>query len=147
MKYFLSIMLFVCSFNALAQPSTYIDGNGIRMYHTLFNSQMMDATAANALNLKRAPNVATLTISLSKPLGDGSFSLGQKGLIKAYALNILGQRTDFEFIPVDEGDVTYYLAQIRYSDRETLRVFILAGFENGARVSTEFNQQMYVEHD
>lgn len=129
----------------LVHANSYTDGNGIRLYHTLFNSQMMDAQAANALGLERAPDVATLTVALTKPLEDGTFSLGREGLLRAWVLNIVGQRTDLDFTPVVEGDVTYYIAQIKHTHRETLRVFILGGFEDGSRAETSFHQVMYVE--
>lgn len=141
------LLLCLVAAPALAQNKLYSDGNGIRIYHTLFNSQMMEASAANALGLVRAPNMATLTVALTKPEGVDQFSLGKPGLLRAHILNILGQRTELEFTPVNEGEVTYYIAQIRYTDRETLRVFILAGFDDGSRGEATFHQQMYIDDE
>jgi len=130
-----------------AQTNNLTDGQGIRIYHTLFNSLMMEPSAAKALRLTRAPNVASLTVALSKPLGDDQYSLGRPGLIRAWAKNILGQEEELNFVTVEEGEVTYYIAQVQHSNNETLRIKILAGFDDGSRAEALFHQQMYVEND
>ena len=147
MRALLFSLLLVVSTHSFAQTQTYTDGQGIRIYHTLFNSLMMEPAAANALNLTRAPNVASLTVALTKPLGEDRFSLGQPGLLRAWSKNILGQEEELEFVTVEEGDVVYYIAQVRHSNNETLRIKILAGFEDGSRAEALFHQQMYVEND
>lgn len=147
MRFVLLLVTLLAMPSAFAQNKLFTDGNGIRVYHTLFNSQMMDRQSAEALGLVRAPNMATLTVALTAPEGQGRFSLGREGLLRAHVLNILGQRTDLVFTPVHEGDVTYYIAQLRHTDRETLRVYILAGFDDGSRADISFHQQMYVEDE
>jgi len=144
---FAIFLLFIISGFAIAAPQGHTDAPGIRMYHSLFNSKLMDKKAAAALDLVRADDVATLTIALTQPLDNGQFSLGKAGLLKAHTLNVRGQRKDLEFTTVSEGEVTYYIAQIRHNKDDLLRFFIIAGFEDGARVSTKFNQRMYLDND
>jgi len=139
--------LILLSSAVLAAPQGHTDAPGIRMYHSLFNSKLLDKKAATSLDLVRANDVATLTIALTKPLDKGQFSLGKPGLLKAHTLNVRGQRKDLEFTAVNEGEITYYIAQVRHSKDEVLRFFIIAGFDDGARVSTKFNQRMYLGDD
>ena len=147
MRYLILVFSLLISSPSLSETRTYTDGQGIRVYHTLFNSLMMEPEAANALGLTRAGDVASLTVALTKPQGDNRFSLGRPGLLRAWSKNILGQEEELSFVTVEEGDVVYYIAQIDHTNNETLRIKILAGFDDGSRAEAIFHQQMYVEND
>ncbi len=57
--------------------------------------------------------------------------------------NLLGQMTVLDFREVKEGDAVYYLAEIRHTDRETLRFKVTVAMPDGKERELEFQQQMF----
>ena len=57
--------------------------------------------------------------------------------------NLLSQETALDFREVREGDAIYYLAEVRHTDRETLRFRIQVTTPDGETRALEFQQQMF----
>jgi hypothetical protein len=57
--------------------------------------------------------------------------------------NLLEQRTDLDFREVREGSAIYYLAEMRYTDRETLRFRVAITTPDGIEREHTFQQKMY----
>ena len=57
--------------------------------------------------------------------------------------NLLSQEVDLEFREVREGDAIYYLAEVRHTDRETLRFRIQVTTPDGEERELTFQQQMF----
>ena len=57
--------------------------------------------------------------------------------------NLLSQEVDLEFREVREGDAIYYLAEVRHTDRETLRFRIQVTTPDGEVRELAFQQQMF----
>lgn len=57
--------------------------------------------------------------------------------------NLLSQETALDFREVREGDAIYYLAEVRHTDRETLRFRIQVTTPDGETRTLEFQQQMF----
>jgi hypothetical protein len=57
--------------------------------------------------------------------------------------NLLEQRTDLDFREVREGSAIYYLAEMRYTDRETLRFRVAITTPDGIERELTFQQKMY----
>jgi hypothetical protein len=68
-----------------------------------------------------------------------------RGELDGVAVNLLEQRTVLEFREVREGDAVYYLAPVRYTDRETLRFRITIRSADGVDRVLAFQQQMFWE--
>jgi hypothetical protein len=88
----------------------------------------------------RGPDRALLNVSI----------LGDDGKPVAAALagtvrNLLEQTSPLEFAEVREGAAIYYLAQLRHTDRDTLRFAIDIRAPDGTTQRLEFQQQMYVD--
>jgi hypothetical protein len=64
--------------------------------------------------------------------------------ITGKAKNNLGQFKTIEFTEVKEGDAIYYLAQIKYSNEETIH-FTLAINDGKEQQTLKFSQQFYVD--
>ncbi len=64
--------------------------------------------------------------------------------ISGQAKNNLGQFKTLEFTEVKEGDAIYYLAQIKYSNEETLH-FTLAINDGKEQQTLKFSQKFYVD--
>lgn len=57
--------------------------------------------------------------------------------------NLLSQVVELEFREVREGDAIYYLAEIRHTDRETLRFLANVVTPDGVERQLRFQQQMF----
>lgn len=57
--------------------------------------------------------------------------------------NLLSQMTELDFREVREGDAIYYLAEVRHTDRETLRFKVTVRTPDGADRELSFQQQMF----
>jgi hypothetical protein len=64
--------------------------------------------------------------------------------ITGKAKNNLGQFKTIEFTEVKEGDAIYYLAQVKYSNEETIH-FTLAINDGKEQQTLKFSQQFYVD--
>jgi hypothetical protein len=64
--------------------------------------------------------------------------------ITGKAKNNLGQFKTIEFTEVKEGDAIYYLAQIKYSNEETIN-FTLAINDGNEQQTLKFSQKFYVD--
>lgn len=64
--------------------------------------------------------------------------------ITGKAKNNLGQFKSIEFTEVKEGDAIYYLAQIKYSNEETIN-FTLAINDGNEQQTLNFSQKFYVD--
>lgn len=145
MRYITALLLLFAASTSFAFPPSYTDGDQMRIYHQVLNSTLINPDIAQAVGLERANNIANITVSLSSKNQDGTFSLGQDGLLKAYIMDGIGKRIDIKFKPIVEPGSTYYIGQFRYTNHERIRVFINAGFDDGRRANANFNQVMWVE--
>ena len=64
--------------------------------------------------------------------------------INGQAKNNLGQFKNLEFTEVKEGDAIYYLAQVSYTDEETLH-FTLEITDGKEQQTLKFSQKFYVD--
>lgn len=63
--------------------------------------------------------------------------------LKGVARNLLGQEVALDFREVREGPAIYYLAEVRHTDRETLRFSIQVTTPDGETREMTFQQQMF----
>lgn len=57
--------------------------------------------------------------------------------------NLLSQVSELDFREIREGDAIYYLAEIRHTDRETLRFKVAVRTPDGTDREFAFQQQMF----
>ena len=57
--------------------------------------------------------------------------------------NLLEQRAGLDFREIREGDAIYYLAEVRHTDRETLRFHVEITTPDGITRALKFQQQMF----
>lgn len=108
------------------------------VHYVVIRTSFLKPDIAARNNIVRGPDRALLNISV----------LGQDGRPVAAELsgtvrNLLEQVTPLEFQTVREGEAIYYLAQIRHTDRETLRFAIDIVPPDGITQQLRFQQQMY----
>ena len=59
--------------------------------------------------------------------------------------NLLGQVSALEFRQINEGSAIYYLAAIKFTDRETLRFRVALTLPDGVTRELAFQQQMFLD--
>lgn len=92
------------------------------VHYNAFNSTLLRAEMAQQYGLERSSTLATLNITVLA--ADQPGKPAQQVSVTGYAMNPLSQQQRLEFDQVVEGDAVYYLAQVRFTNLETLRFFI-----------------------
>lgn len=93
-------------------------GNYEVLYTVIPSTTLLPEMAAE-YHIVRAGDQALVNIALRKHLPDGS-DIAQPATIKGTYSDLI-QSKDLQFREVNETGATYYLAQLRFTDRETLR--------------------------
>jgi hypothetical protein len=100
---------------------------------TFFNEQI-----AERYQIKRGRDRALLNLSI---LNDSQTPVA--AAVEGDVTNLLGQITTLEFREVSEGGAIYYLAALKFADRETLRFRISMTMADGVSRELKFQQQMF----
>lgn len=110
------------------------------VHYILFPTMFLSPEIAANYRITRGPDLALLNISVLSAQG-----VPTRVAIEGTVTNLLGQQQPLGFSETREGDAVYYLASIRYTDRETLRFAIDIVPPDGTAQRLEFQQQMYLE--
>jgi hypothetical protein len=110
------------------------------VHYVVIRTSFLTPEIAARNGIVRGPDRALLNVSV----------LGDDGKPVAAALagtvrNLLEQSSPLEFAEVRGGEAIYYLAQLRHTDRDTLRFAIDIRPPDGTTQRLEFQQQMYVD--
>ena len=92
------------------------------VHYNAFNSTLLRAEMAQQYRLERSSTLATLNITVLA--ADLPGKPAQQVTLSGYSMNPLSQQQRLEFNQVIEGEAVYYLAQVRFTNLETLRFFI-----------------------
>ena len=108
------------------------------VHYSVFNSMFLTPEVAEQYGITRARDRAVVTISVLNP---ESMSVAVKltGTFK----NQLSQEYKLKFKKID-GTAIYYVATLRFTDREILRFHIVAALPQGNR-EMNFQQKLYLE--
>ena len=108
------------------------------VHYVVVQSTFFSEEIALQYDIVRGPGRALVNLSILDDQGipvavtpDGS------------ATNLLGQSSSLEFREIREGPAIYYLADVRYTDRDTLRFSIRITTPDGRVHTLEFQQQMF----
>jgi hypothetical protein len=112
--------LLLGSTQASAQQSTRL--GPWEVHYNAFNSTLLRAEMAQQYKLERSSTLATLNITVLAAELPGKPA--QQVKVSGYSMNPLSQQQRLQFNQVVEGDAVYYLAQVRFTNLETLRFFI-----------------------
>ncbi len=155
----IGIALFLLIGNAFAEsvdnPPTIETSKTFGAYEVLYTvipSTTLSPEMAAEYRIVRAGDQALMNISVRKHLADGSDVAQAAQLTGTYSDLI--QTKKLEFREVAESGAIYYLAQLRFTDHETLRFDIKVNpqFHEGdtapigAPFAISFTRKFYVEH-
>jgi hypothetical protein len=108
------------------------------VHYVVIRTSFLKPEIAARNDIVRGPDRALLNISV---IGDDGKPV--VATLSGRVRNLLEQETPLEFREVREGEAVYYLAQIRHTDRETLRFYIDIQPPDGTTQRLEFLQQTY----
>ena len=107
------------------------------VHYVVVRSSFVNEAIAERYGIVRGRDRALMNISI---LDDGEAVRAELG---GTVTNLLEQQTMLEFREVQEGPAIYYLAEVRYTDRETLRFAVDITLPDGETRTLRFQQKMY----
>jgi len=110
------------------------------VHYILLPTTFLNPEIARRYGITRGADLALLNISVLSS-EDTPTRVGIEGTVT----NLLGQQQPLSFSETREDYAVYYLATIRYTDREVLRFAIDITPPDGTSQRLEFQQQMYIE--
>jgi hypothetical protein len=136
--------------NAVRIETSKTFGNYEVLYTVIPSTTLLPEMAAE-YQIVRASDQALVNISVRKHLPDGT-DVAQPVTLKGSYSNLIQPR-DLEFREVREQGAIYYLAQLRFTDHETLRFDlkvtpVMPGDEPvpvGAPYSVSFTRKFYID--
>jgi len=115
------------------------------VHYNVFNSTDIPAKVAEAYKLVRGKDRALVNISLTKT-ENGSTSLGLPAIVSGASKNLMQQKQALKFIEIKEGDATYYLAPLVFTNEEILHFDIQVSADTNAKpMAFTFNRTLYTE--
>ena len=107
------------------------------VHYVVVRSSFFSEAIAEQYDIVRGRDRALMNISVLENGAPVTAALG------GTVINLLEQRTTLEFREVEEGSAVYYLAEVRYTDRETLRYRVTITGPDGIERELAFQQKMY----
>jgi len=115
------------------------------VHYNVFNSTDIPAKVAEVYKLVRGKDRALVNINLTKT-ENGSTSLGLPAVVSGASKNLMQQKQALKFIEIKEGDATYYIAPLVFTNEEVLHFDIQVGADANAKPMTfTFNRTLYTE--
>lgn len=108
------------------------------VHYVVVQSTFFSSEIASRYAIVRGRDRALLNISVLDDMGS-ALPVDIGGTVT----NLLGQVTPLEFREVTEGPAVYYLAEIKHTDRETLRFAVTITAHDGVPRELKFQQQMF----
>ena len=114
----------------------------MNVHYMAIGSTFFTPEIAKAYGITRSRYNGLVNISVldNTKLGNPAKTISINGQAK----NNLGQFKNLEFTEVKEGDAIYYLAQVSYTDEETLH-FTLEITDGKEQQTLRFSQKFYVD--
>lgn len=108
------------------------------VHYVVVQSTFFSEEIASRYQIVRGRDRALLNLSVLNSNGEPV-----RATLEGTITNLLGQVTPLEFREVAEGSAVYYLAEVRHTDRETLRFSVTVTAGDGVPRSLRFQQQMF----
>jgi hypothetical protein len=112
----------------------------VEVHYVVVNTLFLQPDVAARYGVVRSGDRAIVNLSVLDH--DGVALLGE---VSGETINLLSQRAPLEFVTIREGDAIYYIAPIRYTDRDAVRFDLTVSVPDRAPMQLEFQQTMYVE--
>lgn len=130
--------LFVISGPLQAEQAKNI--SGYKVHYNAFKSTFLSPEVARRYKIDRSSYEGVVNISVQNAEGNSV-----PAQVQGRARNLVGQIQELAFRRVDDGPVTYYLADFGFSNEETLRFNLSVEPKGGSAGTIEFKQTFYVD--
>lgn len=136
------IILLATAFTARAEKVEQF--GDYRIHYNAFVSTMLSPDVARAYGLTRSRYHAVVNITVQKQTNGETRPISAQ--VTGTATNLYGKRQNLEMKQVTERDAIYYLAELPFSDKETL-TFDIDVMPEGERMTrnVRFKQQFFVD--
>ena len=136
------ILLLLATFSTISQANNMKKLGNMNVHYIALNATFLTPKIAKAYGIERSRYNGLVNISVLDNTKKGTPA--KTVSIKGKAQNLAGQNKTLEFVEVKEGESIYYLAQVKYSNEETIR-FDLTISDGEETQSLKFSQKFYVE--
>ncbi|MBA6292194.1 DUF4426 domain-containing protein [Colwellia sp. MB3u-70] len=116
--------------------------DGLNVHYIALGSAFLTPEIAKAYGIERSRYKGLVNISVLDNTQAGNPS--KTVFINGKARNDVGQIKSLEFTEVKEGDAVYYLAQVSYTNEETI-YFDINITDKGKQHNLKFSQKFYVD--
>jgi len=116
--------------------------NDINVHYIALSSTFLTPEIAKAYGIERSRYKGLVNISVLDNTQEGKPS--RTVIINGKARNDVGQIKSLDFTEVVEGDAVYYLAQVSYTNEETI-YFDINITDKGKQHNLKFSQKFYVD--
>ena len=139
MKQLLLALILLCGISAGAEQMRRL-GNW-DVHYVLIPTTFLNKDIAAGYQITRGRDRALLNISV---IGDDGVPVAAS--VSGFVMNLLGQQQALDIVEVREGSAIYYLATIKYTDREVLRFEVTITPPDDIPQVLKFQQQVYWEN-
>ena len=139
---FVLIGFLALSFMASVNAENMKKMNDINVHYIALGSTCLTPEIAKAYGIERSRYKGLINISVLDNTQDGYPSKTVN--INGRARNDVGQIKSLDFMEVKEGDAVYYLAQVSYTNEETI-YFDITITDKGKQHNLKFSQKFYVD--
>lgn len=139
---FLFIGLMAISVANMANAENMKKMDNINVHYIALGSTFLTPEIAKAYGIERSRYKGLVNISVLDNTQAGHPA--KTVIIKGKARNDVGQIKSLAFTEVKEGDAVYYLAQVSYSNEETI-YFDINITDKGQQHHLKFSQKFYVD--
>nr|WP_093331886.1 DUF4426 domain-containing protein [Thalassotalea agarivorans] len=138
----MTAFLLIAPLMSPAQAENMKKMGSMNVHYIAINSTFLTPAIATAYDIQRSRYNGLVNISV---LDNSKENFPAKHVsITGKAKNLAGQLISLEFVEVTEGDAIYYLAQVNYSDEETIS-FDLTITDGVETHKLQFKQKFYVD--
>ena len=116
--------------------------NDLNVHYIAIGSTFLTPEIAKAYGIERSRYKGLVNIAVLDNTQDGNPAKTVD--INGKARNDVGQIKSLDFMEVKEGDAVYYLAQVSYSNEETI-YFDINITDKGKQHNLTFSQKFYVD--
>ncbi len=142
---FFRVLALVCALaiTQVAADDGVTEFNGFKVFHNVINTSMLQPAVAKQYGIQRAPNRAYVNISL-RTSDDSLLGEPLKAKVTGEVKNALGQVRYLEFEQISEKDAIYYIAVLRFRDKERLQFNIsVAPYSDFITRKVSFSRQLH----
>ena len=134
--------VFSIAFATVSNAENMKKMNGINVHYIALSSTFLTPEIAKAYGIERSRYKGLVNISVLDNTQEGKPS--KTVIINGKARNDVGQIKSLDFTEVVEGDAVYYLAQVSYTNEETI-YFDINITDKGKQHNLKFSQKFYVD--